>query len=158
MEYTVDNGHTNLRHCRHFSGKLTLIRRLMRASVFANGGDSMIDRSEACNPDHQACFVNQLSQLHAALTEISIAALTTEPEVRDMARSLISLAKYHAQRMTGSIADPAELENSDSEPCVPRHSGVMRAWPSHVTPDHDVPCSGWQAKSCRAASRASAYG
>ena len=34
------------------------------------------------------------------LTEVSIAALTTEPELQNIGRSLISLARYHAHRMS----------------------------------------------------------
>jgi hypothetical protein len=46
--------------------------------------------------DHR--FIAQLSRLETAdtLTEVSIAALTTEPELQNIGRSLISLARYHA--------------------------------------------------------------
>jgi hypothetical protein len=80
----------------------------------------MIYRSEASCTHSQVRFVNQLSQLQVALTEISVAALTTEPELRDMARSLISLAKYHSQKMTGSIVGAMEVEGGDRSMCLAR--------------------------------------
>lgn len=36
------------------------------------------------------------------LLEVSIAALTTEPELQNIGRSLISLARYHASKMASS--------------------------------------------------------
>ena len=43
-------------------------------------------------------FIEQAGRLNTAdaLTEVSIAALTTEPELRNIGRALISLARYHA--------------------------------------------------------------
>jgi len=46
-------------------------------------------------------IVKQLGHYETArtLTEVSIAALTTEPELHDIGRALITLARYHATRM-----------------------------------------------------------
>jgi hypothetical protein len=58
----------------------------------------MVHRIEACSTCGDVCCGEELCQLEATLTEISVAALTTEPELRDWARSLIWLARCHAQK------------------------------------------------------------
>jgi hypothetical protein len=42
------------------------------------------------------------------LTEVSVAALTTDPELRDFGRALISLVRYHAVRTMSA----SEVANS----------------------------------------------
>ncbi len=37
------------------------------------------------------------------LVEISVAALTTEPELRDIGRSLVALVHYHATKSPGPV-------------------------------------------------------
>jgi len=37
------------------------------------------------------------------LTEISVSALTTEPELRDIGRALIALTRYHAARIPSEV-------------------------------------------------------
>jgi hypothetical protein len=60
----------------------------------------MTCEGESRNAHNAHCFIEQLSRLEPtdALTEVSIAALTTEPELMNIGRSLISLARYHALR------------------------------------------------------------
>jgi|GEM_PF-2900393 len=54
--------------------------------------------TEGLRTRREADLVLQNDDLDATLTEISVAALTTEPELRDHARSLVLLARYHTQR------------------------------------------------------------
>jgi len=37
------------------------------------------------------------------LTEVSLSALTTEPELRDIGRALIALTRYHAARIPSEV-------------------------------------------------------
>lgn len=57
-------------------------------------------------PQGASCF-NRFSPMDMdtveTLTEVSVAALTTDPELRDFGRALISLVRYHAvKRMSAS--------------------------------------------------------
>jgi hypothetical protein len=56
--------------------------------------------TEPGNVSNDYGFIEQLSRLETAdaLTEVSIAALTTEPELMNIGRALISLARYHASK------------------------------------------------------------
>jgi hypothetical protein len=45
-----------------------------------------------------------LREAAATLTEVSIAALTTEPELLNIGRSLITLARYYAHKTTPPAA------------------------------------------------------
>jgi len=67
----------------------------------------MIWGTEAHNARNDARFIEQLSQLDNATTliEVSIAALTTEPDLRDVGRSLIALARYYARKKLGPVSD-----------------------------------------------------
>lgn len=71
------------------------------------GGDDMIWGTELRNVRSSAHLIEQLSQLDDATTliEVSVAALTTEPDLRDVGRSLISLARYYAGKKMGSVSD-----------------------------------------------------
>lgn len=57
----------------------------------------MACQTEYIDPRNVAGIFEQMSQLDTAdvLTEVSVAALTTDPDLRDIGRSLISLARYH---------------------------------------------------------------
>ena len=50
-------------------------------------------------------FIEQAGRLDTAdaLTEVSIAALTTEPELQNIGRALISLTRYHALKPPPAI-------------------------------------------------------
>ena len=38
------------------------------------------------------------------LTEVAVSALTTEPELRDIGRALITLTRYHATKTPAEVA------------------------------------------------------
>jgi hypothetical protein len=38
------------------------------------------------------------------LTEVAVSALTTEPELRDIGRALITLTRYHANKTPAEVA------------------------------------------------------
>jgi hypothetical protein len=67
----------------------------------------MIWGTESRNVRNGAHFIEQLSQIDDATTliEVSVAALTTEPDLRDVGRSLIALARYYACKKLGSVSD-----------------------------------------------------
>ncbi len=44
-----------------------------------------------------------LQEATTTLLEVSIAALTTEPELQDIGRSLIRLARYHEHTTIGTL-------------------------------------------------------
>jgi hypothetical protein len=69
----------------------------MQRSVTAREVTVMICGTEPRDRRNVACFFEQpnLFDNADALIEISVAALTTEPELRDIGRSLISLARYY---------------------------------------------------------------
>ncbi len=56
---------------------------------------------------HGAGFIEHFSQTEMVetLTEVSVAALTTDPDLRDFGRALISLVRYHARRTSGTRTD-----------------------------------------------------
>ena len=61
---------------------------------------------------HDTRYVNHCNLIDTAetLTEVSVAALTTDPELRDFGRALICLVRYHAERTTSArgSGDPRE--------------------------------------------------
>jgi len=67
----------------------------------------MIWGTESRNAHNDARFIEQLSQLDDATTliEVSVAALTTEPDLRDVGRSLIALARYYSCKKLGLLSD-----------------------------------------------------
>ncbi len=56
--------------------------------------------TEPLNASDDKAFAEGLNlrDTTAALLEVSIAALTTEPELQNIGRSLISLVRYHAKK------------------------------------------------------------
>lgn len=51
-------------------------------------------------PAGASCAVDSTtSDCGQTLTEISVSALTTEPDLRDIGRALIALCRYHAARI-----------------------------------------------------------
>jgi hypothetical protein len=107
MEYIVHNGHT------HFAGQAGSWTKVFVCAAIPckcrqrYGGDHMIWGTESPNGRNDARFIEQLSQLQDATTliEVSVAALTTEPDLRDVGRSLISLARYYTCKKLGSEGD-----------------------------------------------------
>jgi len=97
MEYIVHNGHTHFAVLGRFSARIRKKCRLMQRSVTAREATVMICGTEPRDTRNVACFFEQPSLFDNAdaLIEISVAALTTEPELRDIGRSLISLARYY---------------------------------------------------------------
>ena len=69
----------------------------MRQSVNTKGGEGLTYRIEPSAMRHDARFLSLMDAVDT-LTEVSIAALTTDPDLRDVGRSLISLVRYHAQK------------------------------------------------------------
>jgi hypothetical protein len=67
----------------------------------------MIWGTESRNASNDTRFFEQLSQLDDATTliEVSVAALTTEPDLRNVGRSLIALARYYACKKLGPVSD-----------------------------------------------------
>ncbi len=63
------------------------------------------------SPQHM-CFIDQQSptDTEETLTEVSVAALTTDPDLRDFGRALISLVRYHATRTltAGKVGTPQD--------------------------------------------------
>ena len=62
--------------------------------------------TEPRNLENDSVFVERLLLREAAatLTEVSIAALTTEPQLLNIGRSLITLARYYAHKTTPPAA------------------------------------------------------
>jgi hypothetical protein len=66
----------------------------------------MTYRTEPGTAPDRACFIDHFSPTDTVetVTEVSVAALTTDPDLRDFGRALISLVRYHAAR-TVSASD-----------------------------------------------------
>ena len=64
-------------------------------------------RNEPGVAPHSAGFIDQFNPTDMVdmLTEVSVAALTTDPDLRDFGRALISLVRYHAHRTAGARTD-----------------------------------------------------
>lgn len=60
---------------------------------------------EPVDPTDREAFVERLQgrETSAALLEVSIAALTTEPELQNIGRSFISLVRYHSYKMVAPV-------------------------------------------------------
>jgi len=107
MEYIVHNGPTHFAALVHLGATSREKCRLMQRSVTAREVTGMICGTEPRDMRNVACFFEQPSLFDSAdtLVEISVAALTTEPELRDIGRSLISLARYYVCKTLKSNYD-----------------------------------------------------
>jgi len=107
MEYIVHNGHTHFAAFVHSRATIREKCRLMQLSVIAREATVMICGTEPRDTRNVACFFEQSNLFDNAdtLIEISVAALTTEPELRDIGRSLISLARYYVCKTLKSACD-----------------------------------------------------
>lgn len=107
MEYIVHNGHTHFAAHADLCARSREKCRLMRRSVTAREATVMICGTEPRDMRNVALFFEQPSLFDNAdtLIEISVAALTTAPELRDIGRSLISLARYYVRKTLTSDCD-----------------------------------------------------
>ena len=107
MEYIVHNGHTHFAVLHHFQRKYSANRSSHASVSNRKGGENMICETEARDLRDYARFFERTSVFDNVdtLIEVSIAALTTEPELRDVGRSLISLARYYVCKTLKSHCD-----------------------------------------------------